>query len=101
MSLSLVSTTERFFLAKYKLEDSSNRLSVYFTDPKEFRAIERQRLRGTIVERIQQVGSRARVELEEIHIESSIREIRAFLKKHPDVLFQSKALEIEPVKETD
>jgi hypothetical protein len=63
----------RFLLAKYKHENSSNRISVCFTDPKELRAVERQRLRGTIVERIQQLGSSARTELEEIRIESSFR----------------------------
>ena len=64
-------------------------------------AVERQCLQGTNVERIQQVGSSERAELEEIRIESSVWEIRVFLKKHPDALFQSKALVIEPVKETD
>ena len=63
--------------------------------------VERQCLQGTNVERIRQVGSSERAEREEIRIESSVREIRAFLKEHPDALFQSKALEIEPVKETD
>ena len=63
--------------------------------------VKRQCLQGTNVERIRQVGSSERAEREEIRIESSVREIRAVLKKHPDALFQSKDLVIEPVKETD
>ena len=64
-------------------------------------AVERQCLRGTNVERIQQVGSSERAEREEIRIESSVRELRAFLKEYPDTLFKWKALVIERVKETD
>ena len=64
-------------------------------------AVERQCLRGTNVERIQQVGSSESAEREGIRIESSVRELRAFLKKYPDTLFKWKALVIERVKETD
>ena len=45
-------------------------------------AVERQFLRGTNVERIQQVGSSERAEREGIRIESSVRELRAFLKEY-------------------
>ena len=64
-------------------------------------AVERQWLRGTNVERIQQVGSSENAEREGIRIESSVRELRAFLKEYPDTLFKWKALVIERVKETD
>ena len=63
--------------------------------------VKRQCLQGTNVERIRQVGSSERAEREGIHIESSVRELRAFLKKYPDTLFKWKALIIERVKETD
>ena len=64
-------------------------------------AVERQWLRGTNVEHIQQVGSSENAEREGIRIESSVRELRAFLKEYPDTLFKWKALVIERVKETD
>ena len=64
-------------------------------------AVERQWLRGTNVERIQQVGSSENAEREGIRIESSVRELRAFLKEYPDTLFKWKALVVERVKETD
>ena len=93
--------TGRFILAKYKYGDSTDRVRIFFTDPKKLKdAVERQRLRGTIVERIKQVDSSARAELEEIHIESSVQEIRTFLKKYPNTVFYSEGLMIERVKET-
>ena len=64
-------------------------------------AVERQWLRGTNVEHIQQVGSSENAEREGIRIESSVRELRAFLKEYPDTLFKWKALVVERVKETD
>ena len=64
-------------------------------------AVERQCLRGTNVERIQQVGSSERAEREGIRIESSVRELRSFLKEYPDTLFKWKALVVEREKETD
>ena len=87
---------ENFMLARYQFDKKARQLRLWWVDPRKLKdAVEKGLLLGTITETPVEVDGKEQLQLKAVHVESSTDQIRAFLKQHPEMIFQSKHQTLE------
>ena len=83
-------------LARYQFDKKARQLRLWWVDPQKIKdAVEKGLLLGTITETPVQVDGKEQLQLKAVRVESTTDQIRAFLKQHPEMIFQSKHQTLE------
>ncbi len=88
----------KFMLARYQYDKKARQLRLWWVDPQKLKdVVEKGLLLGTITETPVEVNGKEQLQLKAVHVESSTEELRAFLKQHPEMIFQSKHQVLEKI----
>ena len=85
----LPNNVKKYALGKYSYDVKTDRLGVRWVSPIKLKeAMQRGMLLGTITEETTERNGKKELKLKAIHVESTTKQLREFLKQYPDMIFE-------------